>query len=490
MNSPLHTLSITALATLLNEKKISSYELCEHLLKRIEQFESSENKLNCFISLQKEKALACATKIDNQRSNGTHQKYSGIPIAHKDIFCTSGVPTTCGSKMLQNFTPPYSATVVERLENQGIISIGKCNMDEFAMGSSNETSAFGSVHNPWDRTKVPGGSSGGSAASVSACYVPATTATDTGGSIRQPAALCGVTGIKPSYGRVSRFGQIAFASSLDQAGIIARTAEDCAILLSMIAGKDSQDHTTSSATVPIFEQSLDQPLQGKKIGVVRSYINQLPNNLAIPIEVALKQFELLGATLVDVDLSNHHLAISVYQIIASAECSSNLSRYDGIRFGHRTEQASTFEELIVNSRSEGFGIEVKRRILLGTFVLSSECFDAYYLTAKQLQENIRQDYNRVFAEVDLIIAPTSPCLPFSLGEKVKSPMDMYLADAFTVSVNLAELPAMSIPVGQSNNLPVGLQLIAPMFQEAMLLAFAHQFQQHTEHHTVIPTPYL
>ena len=492
MNTPLHHQSLRQLSELLEKGAVSSVELVQYFYDRI-QASNAHQQLNCFIEPSfetiKQKALAQAKHQDERRHKKQHHPLAGIPLAHKDIFCTKGIGTTCGSRTLESFVPPYDATVVARLAQAGMVTIAKCNMDEFAMGSSNETSYFGPVQNPWDTSKVPGGSSGGSAVAVAARLAPAATGTDTGGSIRQPAALCGVSGLKPTYGRVSRYGQIAFASSLDQAGVFTTTAEDAAMLLTLIAGKDPQDQTCSTIPSDDYTSTLQQPLTNKKIGFVPAYLEAAQPPVAAVIEQALKQLEAQGATLVPITMTHHQLAVSVYQIIASAECSSNLSRYDGIRYGHRSTKADTVEELITNSRTEGFGTEVKRRILLGTHVLSSGYYDAYYLAAKKLQQKIKEDFAHAFQTVEVLATPTSPTVAFALGEKLNNPIDMYFADVLTVAANLAELPALSIPAGTAQNLPVGLQLTAPAFCEARLLATAHQFQQHTTHHTHIPENY-
>jgi aspartyl-tRNA(Asn)/glutamyl-tRNA(Gln) amidotransferase subunit A len=410
-----------------------------------------------------------------------------VPFAHKDIFCTDGVLTTCGSKMLASFVSPYDATVVERLAAAGVVSLGKLNMDEFAMGSSNETSHFGPVRNPWDLARSPGGSSGGSAAAVAAGLVPAATGTDTGGSIRQPAALTGITGIKPTYGRVSRYGMIAFASSLDQAGVLTRTAEDAALLLGAMAGFDPRDSTSVDAPVPDYTATLAEPLRGRKIGVPREFFDAgLEAGSATAVRAALAEYERLGATLHEVSLPNLGLSVPTYYIVAPAECSSNLSRFDGVRFGHRAAQAGSLEELYTRSRAEGFGPEVQRRILTGTYVLSAGYYDAYYLKAQQCRRLIADDFRRAFEQVDVIAGPTAPAPAFLLGEKVDDPVQMYLNDIYTIAVNLAGLPGMSIPCGFSGGLPVGLQLIGPHFAEGRLLNFAHAFQQATDWHARTP----
>ncbi len=414
-------------------------------------------------------------------------KLGGIPYAHKDLFCTAGVRTTCGSKMLADFVPPYSATVHERLDRAGAVLMGKANMDEFGMGSSNEHSHFGAVLNPWDRQRVAGGSSGGSAALVAARVVPFATATDTGGSIRQPAAFCGVSGIKPTYGRVSRWGMVAYASSLDQGGVIAQTAEDCALVLQQMAGFDERDSTSLQAPVDDYRQALQQPLRGLRIGVAKCFFGSgVSDPVAVAVNAALAQMEAQGAVLVDIDLSHAELAIAAYYLIAPAEASSNLSRYDGVRYGYRCEQPRDLDDLYRRTRSEGFGAEVRKRILLGTYALSAGYYDAYYLRAQKVRRLIAGDYSRAFEGVDLIAGPTAPTVAFKLGEKLADPLAMYASDVNTVGVNLAGLPAMSIPCGFDQGLPIGLQLIGPALSEARLLAAAHQYQLHTGWHQQRP----
>ncbi len=438
--------------------------------------------LNALITTSFDQARmhAAAIKVDQH-------PLAGIPMAHKDLFCTSGIRTTCGSKMLDNFVPPYAATLVERLAQAGALCIGKANMDEFAMGSSNETSAYGAVKNPWDITRVPGGSSGGSAALVAQRVLPYVTASDTGGSIRQPAAFCGVTGLKPTYGRVSRFGMIAYGSSLDAAGVIAESAADCALVLQTMAGSDPRDGTCSQQAVPAFSQLLDMDLHGLKIGLPRfAFGDGVAVDVASEVRAGLARFERLGADLIDIDLAYADAAIAAYYVIAPCEASSNLSRFDGVRYGHRAADAKTLTELYERSRSEGFGAEVRTRILLGTYALSAGYFDAYYLRAQRVRRLIAQGYAQAFAGVDLIAMPTTPSVAFKLGEKTTNAQAMYMADIFTVGVNLAGLPAISIPTGFAQNLPVGLQLVAPAFAEAKLLAAAHQFQCHTDFHRQRP----
>ena len=425
-------------------------------------------------------AIDLETKVNAQ--------LSGIPLAQKDLFCTEGLRTTCSSKILANFIPPYTATAVEKLENAGSITIGKTNMDEFAMGSSNETSFFGNVHNPWKKGYVPGGSSGGSAAAVAAGIVPAATGTDTGGSIRQPAAHCGITGLKPTYGRVSRWGMIAFASSLDQAGPLARTAEDCAILLNTMSGYDSKDTTSLNADVPDFLENINQPLDGLKIGIIKEFnLSDLDPEVQARFEDSKKTYEKLGAHFVDVSLPNISASVPTYYSIAPAECSSNLSRFDGVRFGYRAEDTDDLNDLYIKSRSEGFGDEVKRRVLIGTYALSAGYYDAYYKKAQQVRRLIKNDFDNVFKSVDILMTPTSPNTAFKFGSKgSQNPVELYLEDLFTISSNLAGLPAMSIPHGQVNSLPVGLQLIGNFLREDQLLNAAHIFQQNTEFHLAKP----
>jgi aspartyl-tRNA(Asn)/glutamyl-tRNA(Gln) amidotransferase subunit A len=476
--------TVAELARRLAAREASARELASDALARIGR---GQPALNAFITVTANQALAAADAADARRARGEAGPLTGVPFAHKDIFCTDGVLTTCGSKMLASFVSPYDATVVERLAAAGVVSLGKLNMDEFAMGSSNETSHFGPVRNPWDLARSPGGSSGGSAAAVAAGLVPAATGTDTGGSIRQPAALTGITGIKPTYGRVSRYGMIAFASSLDQAGVLTRTAEDAALLLGAMAGFDPRDSTSVDAPVPDYTATLGESLRGRKIGVPREFFDAgLEAGSAAAVRAALAEYERLGATLHEVSLPNLGLSVPTYYIVAPAECSSNLSRFDGVRFGHRAAQAGSLEELYTRSRAEGFGPEVQRRILTGTYVLSAGYYDAYYLKAQQCRRLIADDFRRAFATVDVIAGPTAPAPAFRLGEKVDDPVQMYLNDIYTIAVNLAGLPGMSIPCGFSGGLPVGLQLIGPHFAEGRLLNFAHAFQQATDWHARTP----
>jgi aspartyl-tRNA(Asn)/glutamyl-tRNA(Gln) amidotransferase subunit A len=479
-----HARSMTGLAAGLAAGEFSSVELTEALLERIARFDS---ELNAFITVTADAALAAAARADEARRAGSAGVLNGLPIVHKDIFCTRGVRTTCGSKMLDNFVSPYDATVVERLAAAGAVVLGKANMDEFAMGSSNETSYFGPVRNPWHLDCSPGGSSGGSAAAVAARLAPAATGTDTGGSIRQPAALTGTVGIKPTYGRVSRYGMIAFASSLDQAGVITRTAEDAARMLGVMSGFDERDSTCIDHPVPDYVGGLEQPIKGLRIGIVRQHFDAgLDEQCGQRIREAIAVLESLGATTVEVDLPNLDLSVPTYYVVAPAECSSNLSRFDGVRFGHRAENAEDLLDLYCRSRGEGFGDEVKRRIMTGTYVLSAGYYDAYYLKAQQVRQLIADDFRKAFADVDLIVGPTSPSPAFRLGEKVDDPITMYLNDIYTIGANLAGLPGMSIPCGFVDGLPVGLHMVGSHFAEETLLRCAHQYQQQTDWHTACP----
>ncbi|WP_417765820.1 Asp-tRNA(Asn)/Glu-tRNA(Gln) amidotransferase subunit GatA [Spongiibacter tropicus] len=458
----------------------SSEEITRQYLNDIEQ---RDGHYNSFISVTAEQALNQARAADAARANGEAGSLNGLPIAHKDIFCTEGVRTSCASKMLDNFIAPYSATVVEKMAAAGAVMLGKTNLDEFAMGSSNETSFYGAVRNPWNRDKVPGGSSGGSAAAVAAGLAPAATGTDTGGSIRQPAALCGLTGLKPTYGRVSRYGMIAFASSLDQAGPMARTAEDCALLLQSMAGFDAKDSTCMDVPVPDYHAALDQDLRGLKIGVPKEYFSAgLDSAIGDAVHAALDEYRKLGAEIVDITLPHTELAVPCYYVIAPAEASTNLSRFDGVRYGYRCENPQDLDDLYTRTRDEGFGEEVKRRILVGTYALSAGFYDAYYRKAQQIRRLIKNDFTEAFKQVDLIAGPTAPNPAFGLGEKVSDPVTMYLEDIYTIAVNLAGLPALSMPVGLTNGLPAGMQLIGRDFDEGRLLAAAHQYQQVSDWH--------
>ena len=478
------TTTIKQLQQGLAEKQFSSVEITQDYLNKINQHNTD---INCFISVTDELALQQAVVADTALANGTGSVLTGIPIAHKDIFCTDGVKTSCGSKMLDNFIAPYNATVIEKFNRSGTVMLGKTNLDEFAMGSSNENSYYGSVANPWDFSRVPGGSSGGSAAAVAARLVPGATGTDTGGSIRQPAALCGITGIKPTYGRVSRYGIVAFGSSLEQAGPFAHTAEDCALLLQSMSGFDPRDSTSVDQPVPNFSDNLNNDIAGLKIGLPKEFFaDGLDPDVAKVIESAIAEFRKLGAEIVDISLPNMGLSIPVYYVVAPAECSSNLSRMDGVRFGHQCENPVDLEDLYKRSRSEGFGDEVKRRIMIGTYALSAGYYDAYYLKAQQLRRLIKQDYVKAFEQVDVILCPTTPEIAFKRGEKTGDPVSMYLQDIYTLSLNLAGLPGMSIPAGFSQSMPVGLQLIGNYFEESRILNAAHKFQQATDWHLQAP----
>jgi aspartyl-tRNA(Asn)/glutamyl-tRNA(Gln) amidotransferase subunit A len=483
----LHHQTLASLNEGLRARRFSSVELTRHFLSRIERHNPA---LNAFITVTAEQALATAAKADRQLAAGEAGTLTGLPIVHKDIFCTDGVLTTCGSRMLSKFVAPYDATVVERLSQAGVITLGKANMDEFAMGSSNETSWYGPVKNPWDLKKVPGGSSGGSAAAVAARMAPAATGTDTGGSIRQPAALTSLTGLKPTYGRVSRYGMIAFASSLDQGGTLTLSARDAAMLLAEMAGFDPRDSTSVDTPVPDYVGALEQPLAGLKIGLLKEFFEKgLDEQTGRLVRDALGVYEKLGAKLIEVSLPNLPLSVPTYYVVAPAECSSNLSRFDGVRFGHRCEKPVDLLDLYKRSRGEGFGAEVKRRIMTGTYVLSAGYYDAYYLRAQKVRRLITDDFARAFKEVDVLIGPTSPTPAFDIGAKVDDPITMYLNDIYTIGANLAGLPAMSIPCGFSGGLPVGLQIIGAHFAEAKLLNVAHGYQRETQWHTRIAPGY-
>jgi aspartyl-tRNA(Asn)/glutamyl-tRNA(Gln) amidotransferase subunit A len=482
---PLHELTVAQIQQQLIEKKFSSREITQHYLNRIDTLNSD---YNCYITVDASGALAAAEQADQAIAAGSNAPLLGVPIAHKDIFCTKGLTTTCGSKMLANFVSPYDATVVNKMKTAGAVMLGKTNMDEFAMGSSNETSFFGPVKNPWNLETVPGGSSGGSAAAVAAQLAPAATGTDTGGSIRQPAALCGITGIKPTYGRVSRYGMIAFASSLDQAGPMTKTAEDAAILLNSMSGLDHKDSTSLDTAVPDFTATLNESLAGLKIGIPKEYFDQrLDTAMADAVQASLAELEKLGAKLVDIELPNSALSVPAYYVIAPAEASSNLSRFDGVRYGYRCKDPEDLEDLYTRTRSEGFGDEVKRRILVGTYALSAGYYDAYYRKAQQIRRLIKDDFVRAFEQVDIIAGPTAPSTAFKFGAKTADPVAMYLEDIYTIAVNLAGLPAMSLPAGQLDNMPIGMQLVGNYFAEHKLLNVAHQFQLATQWHTSTPT---
>ncbi len=465
----------------LDKGEYSSVELTQTYLDRID----SNQSLNAFVSIS-EDVLEKARQADQLRAAGERKPLLGIPLAHKDIFCETGVRTTAGSKMLDNFISPYDSTVISLLRAAGALSLGKTNMDEFAMGSSNESSYFGAVKNPWQDDRVPGGSSGGSAAAVAARLCAAATGTDTGGSIRQPAAFCGITGIKPTYGRVSRWGMIAYASSLDQAGPLATSAEDCALLLSVMAGADEKDSTSSSVPVDNYSESLSHDLKGKKIGLCVEYMEDLDPEMSRVIEASIKILSQLGAEFIDISLPTSPMAIPAYYIIAPAECSANLSRYDGVRFGYRCENPANLEDLYKRSRSEGFGQEVKNRVMVGAFALSAGYYDAYYKKAQQIRRLIKNDFLEAFKSVDAILGPTTPGPAFGIGENIDDPQAMYLQDIYTISANLAGLPAISLPAGFIKDLPAGIQLIGHYFDEATLLNIGHQFQTQTDWHTQAP----
>lgn len=484
MSTELHQLTLAGMRDAMQSGQTSSVELTEHCLQRIEQINPG---LNALLQVNKEGALRSAEAADEARAAGNAGALTGIPMAHKDIFCTQGLATTCGSRMLENFKAPYDATVVQRLNASGMVMVGKANMDEFAMGSSNENSYFGSVGNPWDTEAVPGGSSGGSAAAVAARLVPAATATDTGGSIRQPAAFCGVTGIKPTYGRVSRYGMIAFASSLDQGGVIAATAEDCAMMLTAMSGFDERDSTSADVAVPDFAADLNQPIDGLRVGIPDEYFKEgLDAEVGAAVEAGIKELERLGAVIKPLSLPNQHLCIPAYYVVAPAEASSNLSRFDGVRFGHRCENPTDLEDLYKRSRGEGFGSEVIRRIMIGTYVLSAGYYDAYYKKAQQIRRLISDDFANAFETVDVIVGPTTPSTAFKRGAKTDDPVAMYLNDLYTVSANLSGLPGVSIPCGFAGGMPVGMQIVGQAFDEARLLSVAHQFQQSTDWHQQMP----
>ncbi|HEY8519211.1 MAG TPA: Asp-tRNA(Asn)/Glu-tRNA(Gln) amidotransferase subunit GatA [Gammaproteobacteria bacterium] len=486
----MHRKTIAQLAADLRARRVSAVELARHFLERIERFDGA---LNAFITVTAEQALRQAEAADRRIARGDHTALTGIPLVHKDIFCTAGVKTSCGSRMLDNFVAPYDATVVERLERAGGVMLGKTNMDEFAMGSSNETSFYGPVRNPWHHDCVPGGSSGGSAAAVAAGLACGATGTDTGGSIRQPAALSGITGLKPTYGRVSRYGMVAFASSLDQAGPLTRTAEDAALLLEHMAGFDERDSTSLDDPVPPYSRLLAEEWRPPSIGVPTSFFEEgLDPRLGEAVHAALRELEKEGATIKPIELPHVHLSVPAYYVVAPAEASSNLSRFDGIRFGYRSEKADNLDlrSFYMRNRGEGFGAEVKRRILTGTYVLSAGYYDAYYLKAQKVRQLIRQDFERAFAEVDLVAGPTTPTPAFRLGQKTNDPIQMYLNDIYTIGANLAGLPAVSLPCGFVDGLPVGLQLIAPALGEVELLKTAHRYQQATDWHTRMPEAYL
>jgi len=479
----MHTKTIAQLAQGLRAGDYSSQELTEAYLARIKQHQD----LNSFITVTEHQAIAAAKQADAMLAAGDAPFLTGVPMAHKDIFCTLGVKTSCGSKMLDKFISPYNATVVEKFNAAGAVSLGKLNMDEFAMGSSNETSFYGAVKNPWATDCVPGGSSGGSAAAVAARLIPGATGTDTGGSIRQPAALCSITGLKPTYGRVSRYGMIAYASSLDQGGPMAQTAEDAALMLQAMAGFDPKDSTSVDCAVPDYSADLNNSLAGLKIGLPKEFFDEALNSeMAATIEAAINEYKKMGAEIIEVSMPNLKLAIPAYYVIAPAECSANLSRLDGVRYGHRCENPVDLNDLYIRSRGEAFGTEVKRRILIGTYALSEGYYDAYYIKAQKIRRLISDDFNKALEQVDVIMGPVSPSPTFGIGEKTDDPIEMYLADIYTIAINLAGLPAMSIPAGFIDNKPVGLQIIGNYFNEAKLLNVAHQYQQVTDWHQQTP----
>ena len=477
--------SLKELAQALATKQISSVELSTLFLDRIERLNPD---INAFVTVDREKTLAMARAADARIAAGTAGPLTGIPVAQKDIFCAEGWTTTCGSKMLANFVSPYDATVIRKMHSEaGMVSLGKTNMDEFAMGSSNETSYFGQVRNPWDRTRVPGGSSGGSAAAVAARLAPAATGTDTGGSIRQPAALCNLTGLKPTYGVVSRYGMIAFASSLDQGGPMAASAEDCALLLNTMVGFDERDSTSLNRPVEDYARDLDKPLNGLRIGLPKEFFGEgCDAEVMAAVRAAIAEYEKLGASCVEVSLPNSHLSVPAYYVIAPAEASSNLSRFDGVRYGYRAPEYGSLDDMYMKTRAQGFGAEVKRRILIGAYVLSHGYYDAYYLQAQRIRRLIANDFVEAFKSCDVIMGPTSPSTAFKLGEKAADPVQMYLSDIYTIAVNLAGLPGMSIPCGFVGGLPVGLQLVGNYFAESQLLNVAHRYQQATDWHARRP----
>ncbi|KAA6187392.1 Asp-tRNA(Asn)/Glu-tRNA(Gln) amidotransferase subunit GatA [Thiohalocapsa marina] len=480
----MHHKTIAELAAGLRARTFSSRELTQHYLERIARLDPG---LNSYITVAANAALAAADAADARLDAGDAGPLTGIPIAHKDIFCTNGIRTSCGSRMLDNFIAPYDATVVERLGAAGAVVLGKTNMDEFAMGSSNETSFYGPVRNPWDQTRVPGGSSGGSAAAVAGRLCAAATGTDTGGSIRQPAAFCGITGIKPTYGRCSRWGMIAFASSLDQAGAMARSAEDAAALLGAMAGFDSRDSTSVDRAVPDYGAELGGDIRGLKIGLPKEYFGEgLDAGVAASVQQAIDHYRRLGASVHDISLPNASLSVPVYYVVAPAECSSNLARFDGVRFGHRCAEPRDLEDLYKRSRAEGFGAEVQRRIMIGTYALSAGYYDAYYLKAQQIRHLISDDFRRAFEQVDVIMGPTAPTTAFALGAKTDDPVAMYLNDIYTIATNLAGLPGLSLPVEPVAGLPVGLQIIGNYFDEGRLLNVAHALQRETDWHLRTP----
>ena len=477
-------LSLKELSEGLKQKKFSSVELTKFFLNRLELHNSS---INAFITIDKDKSLAMAKRADEIIKEGNQDYLTGIPIAQKDIFCAEGWKTTCGSKMLDNFIAPYDSTVISKFNAAGAVNLGKTNMDEFAMGSSNETSYYGNVKNPWDIKTVPGGSSGGSAAAVAGMLAPAATATDTGGSIRQPASLCGLTGLKPTYGLVSRYGMIAFASSLDQAGPMCHTAEDCAAMMNVMSGHDPKDSTSIEREKENYLTGINNSIKGLKIGVPKEFFSEgLDSEVEKIIEQGISEYKKLGAEIVEISLPNNHLSIPVYYVIAPAEASSNLSRYDGVRYGYRTKEYDDLMDMYCKTREEGFGDEVKRRIMIGTYVLSAGYYDAYYLKAQKIRRLISEDFKKAFEKCDVILGPSAPSVAFPIGDKKEDPLKMYMQDVYTISTNLAGLPGLSMPGGLMNNLPVGIQLIGNYFSEAKLLNIAHIFQTNTNWHNLTP----
>jgi len=477
-------LSLKELSEGLKQKKFSSVELTKFFLNRVDLHNSS---INAFITTDKDKSLAMAKRADEIIKEGNQNYLTGIPIAQKDIFCAEGWKTSCGSKMLDNFIAPYDSTVISKFNAVGAVNLGKTNMDEFAMGSSNETSFYGNVKNPWDKKTVPGGSSGGSAAAVAGMLAPAATATDTGGSIRQPASLCGLTGLKPTYGLVSRYGMIAFASSLDQAGPMCHSAEDCAAMMNVMSGHDPKDSTSIEREKENYLTGINNPIKGLKIGVPKEFFSEgLDPEVEKIIEKGISEYKKLGAEIVEISLPNNHLSIPVYYVIAPAEASSNLSRYDGVRYGHRTKEYDDLMDMYCKTREEGFGDEVKRRIMIGTYVLSAGYYDAYYLKAQKIRRLISEDFKKAFEKCDVILGPSAPSVAFPIGDKKEDPLKMYMQDVYTISTNLAGLPGLSMPGGLMDNLPVGIQLIGNYFSEAKLLNVAHIFQMNTNWHNLTP----
>jgi aspartyl-tRNA(Asn)/glutamyl-tRNA(Gln) amidotransferase subunit A len=480
----MQNLTLKELSEGLKQKKFSSLELTKFFLNRLDLHNSS---INAFITIDKDKSLAMAKRADEIIKEGNQDYLTGIPIAQKDIFCAEGWKTTCGSKMLDNFIAPYDSTVISKFNAAGAVNLGKTNMDEFAMGSSNETSYYGNVKNPWDIKTVPGGSSGGSAAAVAGMLAPAATATDTGGSIRQPASLCGLTGLKPTYGLVSRYGMIAFASSLDQAGPMCHTAEDCAAMMNVMSGHDPKDSTSIEREKENYLTGINNSIKGLKIGVPKEFFSEgLDPEVEKIIEQGISEYKKLGAEIVEISLPNNHLSIPVYYVIAPAEASSNLSRYDGVRYGYRAKEYDDLMDMYCKTREEGFGDEVKRRIMIGTYVLSAGYYDAYYLKAQKIRRLISEDFKKAFEKCDVILGPSAPSVAFPIGDKKEDPLKMYMQDVYTISTNLAGLPGLSMPGGLMNNLPVGIQLIGNYFSEAKLLNIAHIFQTNTNWHNLTP----